>query len=172
MARSSEDSVDRTVSPKLLIGLIKEAHNKKSKMDTIKGELGDRVKSAVEDGHLHRAAFALIVKLYRMEEQKREDFIRQAELYVAICREADLFGPVHAGDLDRMARDDRETGEETGEETEPESHADDDGNTVPLGRAAALAGMKTPDEVKAEKRSRRRPALDGGDEPGSYKPLN
>ena len=59
---ATEDSAERTVSPKQLVALIREASNKKSKIATLAGELGERVKNACENAHLHRGAYALSVE--------------------------------------------------------------------------------------------------------------
>jgi len=156
---ATEDSAERTVSPKQLVALIREASNKKSKIATLAGELGERVKNACENAHLHRGAYALSVKLFRMEEQKREDFIRQAMLYIEICRESGLYEQ-HAGDLfDENTSDamDAEAEEAAGEREAGE------GREVPLSEAAAAvqAGIK---QLKPRKRGRpRKSALEGAD---------
>lgn len=99
----SESSSDRTVAPKQLVALIKDADQKKTKMQSIAGEIGARVKAAVENGNMHRGAYALMVRLYRMDEERRNDFIRSIQLYLDICAEEGLFGDEHVGDLADMA---------------------------------------------------------------------
>ena len=111
MAKSTKTSVDRVVAPRQLLALIKDAHQKRNEIQGIAGTLGDRVKNAIENGHLHRAAFALMVRLYKMDELKREDFIRQIPIYIEMCRKGELFGVEHAGDLVEMAGGDGEGGE-------------------------------------------------------------
>lgn len=99
----SETSSDRTVAPKQLVALIKDADQKRTKIQSISGEIGARVKAAVENGNMHRGAYALMVRLYRMDEERRNDFIRSIQLYLDICSEEGLFGDEHVGDLADMA---------------------------------------------------------------------
>jgi hypothetical protein len=143
---STENSVDRTVAPKQLIALIQEAHRERGKISTISGALGERVKLAIDNGHLHRGAFALSVRLYKMDELKREDFLRQIDLYVDICRAGGLFGAEHAGDLVEDA--------EREQEAQAEADADaGEGEPVPLS-AAAKAVQKGIKQLAPKRRGR------------------
>lgn len=162
-AESTETSVDRVVAPKQLLALIADAHQKRDKISTIAGELGERIKNAVENGRLHRAAFTLMVRLYKMEELKREDFIRQIGLYVDMCREGNLFRPEHAGDL--VAEADRLAGEAENEGAQEPLGRDDE---PPLTEAAMAvqSGIKQLADNKP-KRGRPRKALEGAEAAGA-----
>lgn len=140
---SDEDAVQRTVAPKQLIALIKEADQKKTRMQSLSGELGERVKAAVENGHLHKGAFGLCVKLHRMDDLKRADYIRSVRLYLDICEQEQLWGSVHTGDLATMA-----------------DQADEEG-----------ADEKAAKENSKKLRKGIKP-LEGGDAPGTYGPAH
>lgn len=166
---STETSVDRTVAPKQLIALIKDAEQKGKRIQSIAGELGERVKNAVENGHLHRGAFRLMLRLYKMDEEKRGDFMRSIGLYMQICHEEGLFGdPEHAGDL----VDDAERAEDEADESAPNEHgsvaADSErgqeilGGIKPLGEEAPKRGRK---------KSQAAP-LAGAESTGTYKHVN
>lgn len=100
---SDEDAVQRTVAPKQLVALIKETDQKKTRMQSLSGEIGERIKNAVENGHLHKGAFGLCVRLFRMDDLKRRDHIRSVRLYLDICEQEGLFGTEHVGDLVEQA---------------------------------------------------------------------
>jgi hypothetical protein len=139
-------AVERIVSAKQLIALIKESTNVKSKTAEVSGAFGERVKVAIEDGHLHRQAFGVVAKMHRMEELKREAFIRQLWLYVDICRKEGLFGAEHTGDLADLAGDD--------EHPDPDALNDDDEAAKAASDAARVAhasGIKPLKPAKAPK---------------------
>jgi hypothetical protein len=148
-------AVERIVSAKKLIALIKESTNVRSKTAEISGVFGERVKVAIDDGYLHRQAFGVVAKMHRMEELKREAFIRQLWLYVDICRKEGLFGAQHTGDLDEMSRnDDAEERDEEPVDDEAAKAASD------AARVAHASGIKP-----LKPRPPRRGALDGADAP-------
>jgi len=89
----------RATPKKLFTALIQDASQKRQKIQSISGELGARIKNAVEEANLNRAAFSLCRRLYDMEEDKRNDFLRSFDLYVDYCREEGLFGSEHVGDM-------------------------------------------------------------------------
>lgn len=101
------DKTTFQVTPKKqFLALLKEADQKKDKLQSISGELGARIKEASENGHLNRGAFGLMVKLHRMEEDKRADFLRSFDAYREFAGEAQLWGSEHVGDLvDEAQRD-------------------------------------------------------------------
>jgi hypothetical protein len=174
-AKSTETSVDRTIAPQTLIKLIRRANTQASEIQTLSGEMGEEIKSAIENKHLHRGAFNLVRKLAKMDDLKRKDFIRQIGLYIGICQGGGLFGPEHAGDLaDEAERISAEgDGEPANGNTEwdeaapkPEGEGGEGGDAEPLADAAArgvqhLAGMKTPKPPRG-----RRGGLDGGEAEG------
>lgn len=139
----SETSADRTVAPKQLVALIRDADQKKTKMQSIAGEIGARVKAAVENGNMHRGAYALMVRLYRMDEERRNDFIRSVQLYLDICREEGLFGDEHVGDLADMAGG---VDDEDGDDPRPaflkNKHAQDADDQVATNVDRLTAGIK------------------------------
>lgn len=93
------EQTTKIVNKKQFLALLKDASNKKTKVASINCEIGERIKSAVDDGHLHRQLFGLMLKLSRMDELKRNDFLAQFPIYVEMCREGGVFGDEHAGDL-------------------------------------------------------------------------
>lgn len=59
------------------------AEGRKATQDTreIAGTLGQQIKDAVENDHLHKGAFAVIRKLDRMEPEKLADFLDTLDYY-------------------------------------------------------------------------------------------
>jgi hypothetical protein len=102
---ADENTAERTVAPDYLVGLVREVSLKKTRQQSIAGEIGQRVKEAAENGHLHRGAFSLLLKLHRMDEQKRDDFIRAFGLYLDIAEDKNLWDDgAHVGDLADLAQ--------------------------------------------------------------------
>ncbi len=160
---------------KQFLALLKEVDLKKDKSASVAGEIGERIKHAVENAHLNRAAFGMIMRLYRMDEEKREDFIRSFDLYREYCEEAKLFGEEHTGDF----FDDKET-DDTGDKAEPDT-AESDAEVGAKNAAKVAEGIRelTPeerefDDATSSKPSRRRQAdpLSGAETTGSYKYKN
>lgn len=153
-----EEKVTKLVNAKQLVALLRDASNKKTKVAEINGEIGERIKNAAENGNLHKGLFGLMLKLSRMDELKRNDFLDQFPEYVRMCREAGLFGQEHVGDL----LSDKEP---TQEELDAEAAA---------ANAEAIEKGITPipdaefDDSTSSRPSRRRAAVDG-DAPGGYK---
>lgn len=155
------DKAERTVAPKQLAALIKDADQKRTRMRSISGELGERVKHAVEAGHLHKGIFALMVKLYRMDEQARDVWLRQLPLYIDICREEGLFGEEHVGDLAEMAQ-------------AGDAEADAAAAQVAENVERLEGGIRQLEEDGEEQGEERKPRrrlkpVEGGDAPGCYK---
>ena len=69
------------------------------------GALGEEIKDAVENKHLHAGALKIVVRLARMDAVKRDDFWRSLQLYWDYGIEGGLFGAQHVGDLVEQARD-------------------------------------------------------------------
>jgi hypothetical protein len=103
MAKATETSVDKTISQQQLVSLIKEDWLDKTKIGAVNEGRGARITSGVDNHHLHRGAFNLVSRLYRMDELKRADFIRSLDLYVDMCEEAGLFGAEHSDDIVDLA---------------------------------------------------------------------
>lgn len=61
--------------------LIAKANSAKSKMDTIKGGLGEDIANAVDEHNLHAGAFKLINKLQRMDAVKLMSFLTHFDHY-------------------------------------------------------------------------------------------
>lgn len=171
---AKEKSVEKVVSKHLLLGLIKEANATKTKIGELSGSLGERVKTASENGHLHKAAFANVVKLSRMEELKRRDFLRQRAIYEEMAQEAGLFGDEHAGDLVDEAEEDQSDEGEDDADVRPGFLQDRD-KAAADANAAALGGIKSlPDGEKPKRRAPKPKGVDAGaplegaDAPGDY----
>lgn len=148
----------KLVNAKQLVALLKDADQKKTRVASINGELGERIKAAVEDGNLHRQLFGLMLKLSRQDEIKRNDFLAQFPEYVRMCREAGLFGQEHAGDL---------------LDQEPEKDPDEaaaEANTKALEKGISKLSDedRSFDDETSSKPSRRRRGV-SGDAPASYR---
>ena len=111
-----------------------------------------------------------------MDEQKREEFLRQTLLYVDICRAAGLYGAEHVADIVEMAarradsddpkdKPDAPAGDdEDGEEDDDGEAEAGEGDAEPLSEAAqkVAAGIK---ELKPRRGRPPKSALDGADAP-------
>ncbi|WP_018407907.1 hypothetical protein [Methylocystis rosea] len=96
---------EKLVNKKQFGALIKAADQAKTKVASVNGEIGERIKHAVENGNLHAGAFKAILKLYRMDSEKRDAWLRSFDAYRDMAGELNLFEE-HVGDLDDMARRD------------------------------------------------------------------
>lgn len=66
----------------------------KSKVSEITGQIGAEVKRAESELNIHRGAAAFVLKLNRMDEEKRDEFLRHFDSYrlqLGLGRQADLF---------------------------------------------------------------------------------
>lgn len=150
-----------SLNAKQVNAILTEADQKKTKISTITGELGERLKSFFEGSGIHRKAFSTIAALDRKDEEFRNDFFRSFDELRLIC-ERDRWGG-HEGDLL-----DKEQDEEGGDGGQHREAAE---------RNAKLlnAGIKPLDEAatdavdQAGKRRGRKPALPGGEANGTYK---
>jgi hypothetical protein len=159
----SEGSAKRIVNTKQFVALLKDADQKKTRVASINGELGERIKDACENGHLHRQLFGLMLKLSRQDELKREDFISQFPVYVDMCREAGIFGQEHVGDLLDGA-----ASEEEPEQDRNEAAAEANTKALEKGIKPLTEEEREFDDSTARKPSRRRQAVSGEGE-GNYK---
>lgn len=69
------------ISPEILASLLKATTDAKEQIADINGELSDDRKAAVDEHGLHPAAFALCVRLSRMEQVKRIAFLAAFDSY-------------------------------------------------------------------------------------------
>lgn len=80
---------------------IKSLSGLKAKVSEITGQIGAEVKRAESDLNIHRGAAALTLKLHRMDEEKRDEFLRHFDSYrlqLGMGRQSELFNddaPVH-----------------------------------------------------------------------------
>ncbi len=157
------DEASKIVNQKQFVALVKAADQAKTKVASINGELGERIKTAVENGHLHAGAFKFICKLSRMDEAKRDEFLRQFDIYREMAIKAQLFGEEHVGDL--------------ADQAEKEAAKDAEADQAAKNAAAIEGGIgKLPDaefdDSTSSKPSRRRSAApaptDEDEANGSY----
>lgn len=155
------EETQKIVNEKQFVALIKAASEAKTRQASISGEIGERLKHAAEYGGLHKAAFAMVLKLHRMDEQRRNEFLRKFIIYCEFAEANGLFGAAHVGDLADMAK------------------ADEDEEAAERNSELLSKGIKKLDESDSEfddstssKPSRRRAAPvqpeDEGDAPGTY----
>ena len=84
---------------KLVLSLIRRSNETKTRVRSEAGALGEEIKKAVENKHLHAGALKLVARLARMDAGKRDDFSRAFDLYRDYVVEGGLFGDRHMGDL-------------------------------------------------------------------------
>ena len=77
----SEHETEKVVSVSVFKALIQLADQVKKRVQSANGELGERVKNAVDDGGLHAGAFKAIAKLNRADVMKRNDVLRSFDIY-------------------------------------------------------------------------------------------
>lgn len=110
---------------KQLMALLKEGLSVSEKTASIAGAFGERVKSAVENGNLHKGAFAHARAIYRKamnNELAALDHIDHLRAYLEAIEDTVRSGG-HVGDFDHMARmapvdDDEFDDDEDGEPVE------------------------------------------------------
>jgi hypothetical protein len=101
-AKEREEAVERAMGQKQHNSLLREVALKKTRVKSLNDEIGQRVAEAVENGHLHKGAFGLMVRINAMEEEKRNDFLRSFDLYrehVETDATMGWGGDRHVGDL-------------------------------------------------------------------------
>lgn len=116
MAKSEHEP--RQISAKQLIALINDACQKRQRISSISGEIGERVKHACDNANLNKKAFSLAVQVARMPEDRRAAFLAAFPLYIDMMREEGMFGDEHVGDLADMAGDN-----DAADESDPEAEA-------------------------------------------------
>lgn len=100
----------KIINDKQFTALVKAVDENKTKVASLNGAIGERVQHAADNAHLHPGAFKLVCKLYRMDEQKRDEFLRQFDIYREKAIKVGLFGGEHVGDIVDQAE--KETQEE------------------------------------------------------------
>jgi hypothetical protein len=102
----SPEQVDQiAASSKLVLSLIRRTNETKSRVQSEAVSLGEEIKAAVEDKHLHAGALRHVARLARMDPGKCADLMRAIDLYMDYAIEAGLFGYGHTGDLVDQARE-------------------------------------------------------------------
>lgn len=155
------DETTKIMNEKQFVALIKAASEAKTRQASISGDIGERLKHAAEDGGLHKAAFTQVLKLHRMDEQRRDEFLRQFAIYCEFAENNGLFGETHVGDLADMANanEDEEAAERNSKLLSKGIKKFDDSDTEF-------------DDATSSNPSRRRSAPiqpeDDGDAPGTY----
>ncbi|GBU18054.1 MULTISPECIES: hypothetical protein [Methylobacterium] len=94
------------VHPEVLKSLIARCDGMKADMDEARGELGAAVKDAEETHGINRKAFKLVLSLKRMEQDKRDDFLRSLDDYrekLDLNPQADLFADDEGDEAKRRA---------------------------------------------------------------------
>lgn len=90
----------------VLRALVNKCDGMKADMDEARGELGAAVKDAEEVHGINRKAFKLCMSLSRMEETKRDDFLRSFDDYRAkleLNPDPDLFADAEGDEEQRRA---------------------------------------------------------------------
>lgn len=155
----------KQISGEVLVALLREAQSAASRVAEINGSLGDRVKHHKEHSNLHTGAFAVIKKMARMEELKRDEFWAALSLYKDIADEK--LWDCHSGDLADMAAQSDVEDETDGDEGD-EDVAAAERHEAALRRGISELPENADDSPKLGERRRSKPKTRGG-EPGTYK---
>lgn len=75
---------DAVISQSKLTSLMKAKRGATKDTAEINGQLGNLIREAVENNHLHRKAFSTICVLDKMENEKIADFLMHFEYYLDI----------------------------------------------------------------------------------------
>lgn len=134
--KRTETSTDKIIDKEIFSSLMKEVSANKGKISELSGHIGSRIKNAADGHNLHRGAFALMVRMNKMDEVKRNDLFRNISVYWDICTELGFFG---AQTKDMFDGDDQETEEQT--EAAPELTADE--LAAAANEALLTKGIKT-----------------------------
>ncbi|MFO1150973.1 MAG: hypothetical protein U1E62_21570 [Alsobacter sp.] len=151
----------KQISGEVLVALLREAQSAASRVAEINGNLGDRVKHHKDHSNLHTGAFAIIKKMARMEELKRDAFWAALSLYKDIADEK--LWDRHSGDLADMAVQSDDAEHEADEDVEAAKR-----NEAALRRGISELPEDADDAPKPGERRRSKPKTGGG-EPGTYK---
>ena len=121
---NSEHLVERIVDKNLLASLVKMSKSTKERTSSISGEFGEKVKSAVENGHLDKKAFAIACSIFKInDELRRNAVLRNVPLYFDMLAEMGLFPQGHHGDLVENAQKEADDEADDQHEADPEAAA-------------------------------------------------
>jgi hypothetical protein len=70
------------ITPTKLLSLMKSARTAQKDIQEIAGSLGSEIKTAVENNHLHRKAFAVVKAGDKMEPEKLAEFLAHLDFYL------------------------------------------------------------------------------------------
>lgn len=106
MAKKLTSEKTTGIHPEVLKSLISKCDGMKAEMDEARGELGAAVKDAEETHGINRKAFKLVLSLKRMEQDKRDDFLRSLDDYrekLDLNPQPDLFADGEGDEAQRRA---------------------------------------------------------------------
>lgn len=152
MSKSESEAPIRLPSAAQVKALFKEGARVKEKMSEIAGTYGDRVKSAIENGNLHGAAFGKAKSIYtksRNNELAALEQMHHLRVYLDWIEE-DIRNKGHVGDLDRMSKAAKDKQEEpqSAASAAAEAFAKEDAETE-ANRAAAREALDLPADGSA-----------------------
>jgi hypothetical protein len=157
---------EKLINSKQFGALIKAADQAKTKVASVNGEIGERIKHAVDNANLHPGAFKLILKLYRMDEEKRDAFLRSFDAYRDMAGELNLFEE-HIGDIDDLAR---KAAEESERQAAEDAAIGEENARLVMEGIKPLAGDDAEfDDATSSRPSRRKQHGGVGDAEGKYR---
>jgi len=180
----SDSTAEKVISEKKFLSLLRHDRNEHARVQSINGARGVELKAARDDNNLHIQAFKHIAKLLRMDEEKRNDFIRAVKLYFGYAVDGGLI-QAHVGDLfDEDAGIVRETAKAADPDISGDPAVDLDREAAERNAEALNGGIKqleadefddatssSPPSSRPRGRPRKNP-LEGAEAPGSYKHLD
>lgn len=93
------DGASKIINDKQFAALVKAVDENKTKVASLNGAIGERIQHAADNAGLHPGAFKIVCKLHRIDEQKRDEFLRQFDIYREKAIKMGLFGEEHVGDI-------------------------------------------------------------------------
>jgi len=96
---------DAVISQNKLVSLMKAKRAAKKETSETNGRIGQLIGDAVENNHLHRKAFAVIMTLDNMEPEKIADFLSHFNYYLDISGINKRAGQVMRMDLEGAAQE-------------------------------------------------------------------
>lgn len=129
MAKDKPDVV-KLPHVNVLKSLISQSNTARSEMDTVKGEIGEKISNAVSKHNLHAGAFKLVNKLQRMDAVKLMAFLTHFDDY-RVKLELDRLA---APDLPGMEGDDKDDDKDENGQPKPmfDETKDGTGDKAPL----------------------------------------
>lgn len=151
MSKKESEAPIRLPSAAQVKALFKEGARVKEKMSEIAGTYGDRVKSAIENGNLHGAAFGKAKSIYtksRNNELAALEQMHHLRVYLDWIEE-DIRNKGHVGDLaDLAARPGADAEPQSAASAADEAFEREDAETE-ANRAAARAALDLPEDGSA-----------------------